>query len=577
MADYLNSAMQLYMNELIDWDTYFQRRKGESVDVAEEKGALLEVLRTCAAICADLEQAARSEWDEEARLEDGEVILPKHVRDGYARLREAGLVAVRVSEEYGGFALPNFVMNAVMQMVARADLALHTVVGLQAGVADDIESFASADLRERYLPGFASGELWGAMDLTEPQAGSDLGAIVTRASSEGERHFIEGQKIFITNGGAQIHLVLARDHDTFDASKGTTEGLSLFLVPRTLPDGSPNAVKVERLEEKMGLHGSATAVVRFERAEGFRVYEKGKGFKAMLQLMNNARVGVAAQGVGIAEAALAEALRYSREREQFGKPIGEQPLMKSMLTRMTLAVEASRALLYRTCRYLDRNEAIEAYLKRETDLISDAERAELERQLSRNTVCVRLLTPLAKFLATESCDEVTRMAIQVHGGIGFMRETNVGKLHLDGIITTIYEGTSEIQVSFALKEIGRGALAIVFEELREELSKHESGELAEAAARVGLAIDLINDASTALLRDFNYALLCARLVAEMVVIAIVGTELLAQAAAEQARQDIVLSYLNRKLPELEMYARRVSEGGAERLERYDRIIALANS
>jgi len=577
MADYLSSAMQLYMNELIDWDTYFQRRKGDSVDVAAEREALLEVLRTCASICKDLEPGARSGWEEEARIENGEVVLPRHVQEGYERLREAGLVAVRVAEQYGGFALPNFVMNAVMQMVARADLALHTVVGLQAGVADDIEVFASEELRERYLPGFASGELWGAMDLTEPQAGSDLGAIVTRAFSEGDRHFIEGQKIFITNGGAQIHLVLARDDESFDASKGTTEGLSLYLVPRTLPDGTPNAVSIERLEEKMGLHGSATAVVRFARAEGFRIYERGKGFKAMLQLMNNARVGVAAQGVGIAEASLAEALRYAREREQFGRPIGDQPLMKSMLTRMTLAVEASRALLYRTCRYLDRNEAIASYLAREADLVSDAERAELERQQSRNTVCVRLLTPLAKYLATESCDQVTRMAIQVHGGVGFMRETNVGKLHLDGIITTIYEGTSEIQVSFALKEIGRGALAIVFDELREELSKHDAGPLAEAAARIGQAIEQINEASTALMRDFNYALLCARLVAEMVIIAIVGTELLAQAAADPKRADIVHSYLNRKLPELEMYARRVSEGGTERLERYERIIALASS
>jgi hypothetical protein len=370
-----------------------------------------------------------------------------------------------------------------------------------------------------------------------------------------------------------VHLVLARDDDTYDKSRGTTKGLSLFIVPRTLPDGSRNGVTIERLEHKLGIHGSPTAVVGFERAEGFRIGEKGEGFKAMLDLMNNARLGVAAQGIGIAEAALEQAIGYARERKQFGMAIADQPLMKNMLARMILDLEGGRALLYRCAVLIDRNRAIEAYLEREKD-VSDAERARLEQIHERNVTRIRLLTPLAKYMATESCDSITRTAIQVHGGAGFMAESVVGRLHLDGIITTIYEGTSEIQVSFALKEIGKGALNIVFDELDRELSKLSDARLAEYAENVRRGIERIQEASVALLQDFSYALLCARPVAEMVIDVIVATELLRQADVAPERYDLAASWTNRKMLELEGHAKRVSEGGVARIERCERIIDL---
>jgi alkylation response protein AidB-like acyl-CoA dehydrogenase len=449
-----------------------------------------------------------------------------------------------------------------------------TILGLQAGVAEDIQQYGSEELKSQYLPRFASGEVMGAMDLTEPQAGSDLGAIQTRAIEEDGRFFLEGEKIFITNGGCEIHLVLARDADTFDASKTTTRGLSLFLVPRHLPDGSRNAVRVVRLEEKLGIHGSPTAQVRFERAEGFRVGRKGEGFKAMLSLMNNARLGVAAQGVGISEAAVNVALRYAREREQFGMPIAEQPLMKNVLSRLVLSLEGGRALLYRACVLVDRNRAIRSALARGG--IADAERAELERQLERNEVRVRLLTPLAKFLATENSVEITRLAIQVHGGIGFMAESEVAKLHQDAIITTIYEGTSEIQVSFALKEIGKGALGAVFEEIQKELEGMTEPPLAEAAAKVRQGIAMILDSSGALLADFSYALMSAHYMAQMASNVIVAAELLKQAQADPRRFDLAASWINRRMLELEARAKRVKDGTPARLDRAERILALAD-
>jgi len=576
MASYLTDGILVYLDHLIDWDTFFHQRKGDGVDVDAERAALLGVLQTCAEVCGEIEPEARAGWETPAKLVDGEVVVPEHIRRGYERLAEAGLVCLSVSEKYGGFDLPGLVSNVVLQMVSRADAGLMTVVGLQAGVAEDIQTFGSEELRQAWLPRLTSGELQGAMDLTEPQAGSDLGSITTRATEAADGITLEGQKIFITNGGSEVHLVLARDNDSFDASKGTTRGLSLFLCPRTLPDGSKNGVLVERLEHKLGIHGSPTAVIRFEGSKAFRIGTKGEGFKAMLQLMNNARLGVAAQGIGIAEAALERAISYAQERVQFGVPIAEQPLMKNMLARMVLGVEGSRALLYRTCMLLDRNRALECYLEREGERISEAERAEIQQVMERNVVRTRLLTPLSKYLATETCDEITRMAIQVHGGVGFMAESEVGRLHLDGIITTIYEGTSEIQISFALKEIGKGALSIVFEELESELDKMTDERLAELASKVRRGIEQINEASPALLQDFSYALLCARPVAEMVICVIVATELLRQAHAVPGRFDLAASWVNRKMLEVEMHAKRVSDGSIERIERCERIIGLFN-
>jgi alkylation response protein AidB-like acyl-CoA dehydrogenase len=572
MANYLHDGVLLYLDQLVDWETYFTSRKGPGTDVAAEKSALLDVLRTCAEICAQIEPLARAGWSEPARLEDGEVVVPEHVARGYQLLADAGLTALSVSERYGGFDLPALVSNLVIQMVSRSSPALMTIMGLQGGVAEDIERYADEELRQLYLPGFTGGRLQGAMDLTEPQAGSDLGAIATRAYEEGGCCFLEGQKIFITNGGSEVHLVLARDNDTFEQSKGTTRGLSLFLCPRTLPDGTPNRLRVERLEHKLGLHGSPTCAIRFDRAQAWRIARKGEGFKAMLDLMNNARLGVAAQGIGIAEAALEEALRYARERRQFGRPIGEQPLMKNMLSRCIVHLEGARALLYRCSALIDANRAIEARLAGKD--LSDAERSDLQRRWENHNVCIRLLTPLAKYYATETCDDITRTAIQVHGGIGFMAETAVGRLHLDGIITTIYEGTSEIQVSFALKEIGKGALGIVFDQLSKELGELTDPALVPLAERVQRGIGRIVDASLALVKDFNYALLSARNVAEMAIHVIAATELLRQAQADPARVDLAALWIGRKMLELEMYAQRLIEGDVTRLERCERVVKL---
>jgi alkylation response protein AidB-like acyl-CoA dehydrogenase len=446
--EFFNTDMQRFLEHRVDWARYFRLRRTDAVNVGEELETYKTILQTLAEVCEDIEAGARDHWHEEVKLVDGRVVVPPHITAGYEKLRAAGLVCLPLSPAYGGYGLPILLNAFYLEMLARADSSLMTVLGLQTGVAGDIEKYGSEEIKQRYLPRFAKGELQGSMDLTEPQAGSDLGAIVTRATQEDGRYFIDGEKIFITNGGSPIHLVLARDAKTFERTKGTTGGLSLLLCPATLPDGTANRMRVSRVESKMGIHGSPTCVIDFDHAEAFLLGRAGGGFRAMLDLMNNARLGVAAQALGVAEAAYREAREYAVQRIQFGKPIIEQPLVKSMLTQMAINIQAARALLYRTCALIDLTEALRLYIESERGK-ADPNRATLEDELKHNAQLIRFFTPLCKFYATEISNDVTRKGIQVCGGIGYMAESPAGHYHSDSIITTIYEGTSEIQASFA--------------------------------------------------------------------------------------------------------------------------------
>lgn len=567
---YFHDDIRHYLENRVDWERYHRLARPGPVDVAEELDTYRSILESLGQICEDIEADARPNWHEEVDLQEGEVRVPTHIAKGYERLKDAGLVCIMIGPKYGGFGLPTLLNIAYLEMLSRADTSLMTIVGLQGGAANDIEKYGTEELKQEFLPRFTSGEVQGCMDLTEPGAGSDLGGISTRVAEEDGRFFIDGGKIFITNGGAEIHLVLARDATTYDESKGTTNGLNLMLCPRTLADGSKNGVTVSRVETKMGLHGSPTCAVEFDHAEAFLLGERGNGFRAMLDLMNAARLGVAAQGIGIAEAAYREARTYAHERKQFGAPIIEQPLVKSMITLMALEIQASRALLYHTCSLLDRTEAIVKYLASDRD-DGDFNRTELQAELERNQQLVRFFTPLCKYYASEVANQVTRKAIQVHGGLGYMDESVVGHLHSDSIITTIYEGTSEIQASFALREMAKGALFTALEQLRTDLDT-VAEKFAEPVEQLKTAIDLLSDSLPSLMEDVNYALLNSKRVSDMVISVIVGGELLFQANIDPDRIELAAAYINRTTLELEMHAKRIKSGDASRLERYDKIL-----
>ncbi len=573
MSDYFDPTMQLYLEKLVDWEGLLTLRRGEAVDVDAEVGAFRTILETTASLAESFEADARKHWHDEAELtEEGGATSPPHVRAAVDKMREAGLVALTVGEAYGGFALPALLNGMYLEMLSRADPTMMMVVGLSTGAANDIEKYGSEEVKKKWLPRFTSGEVEGCMDLTEPQAGSDLGGIATRSTElEDGSVQVDGQKIFISNGGAEVHLVLARDAETFDQSKGTTKGLSLLLVPRHKDDGSPNGVRVARLERKLGIHGSATCEVVFEGAIGVRLGKKGQGFRAMLDLMNGARLGVASQAIGLADAALHDAVAYAREREQFGKPILQQPIVRSMVAKMAVNVEAARALLYRAYGLLDRNNAREAALARED--LSAAERAEIQQDLERDTVRVRLLTPLCKYFATEICDDVTRDAMQIFGGIGFTMDADVGKYHADSLIMTVYEGTSEIQASFALKEIGKGALHVVFQTVRNELAAmQDDPDRAPLAKKVVEMTHRVDQAAGVLFSDMSYALMRSKLLAEMVIDVAAATELLHQASADKRRLEVAESFISRRFLEVEHAGRRIEENTG-RLDLDGRIVA----
>jgi hypothetical protein len=572
--EFFNPDMELFIDGRVDWARFFRfRRPGEDVDVAEEVATYKMILRTVGEICGDIARESRDHWHEEVKLIGGKVVPPPHIVTAYEKLRSAGMVSLTLSPEYNGYGLPLLLNSAYLEMVARADASLMTIVGLQAGVAGDIEKYGTEDIKQRYLPLFASGELQGSMELTEPQAGSDLGGILTRATQENGRYFIDGSKLFVTNGGAPIHLVLARDAETFDRSKGTTGGLSLLLCPATLPDGSPNSIQVSRVESKLGIHASPTCTVEYDHAEAFLLGERGAGFRAMLDLMNQARLGVAAQALGIAEAAYQEARAYAAERIQFGAPIIAQPLVKSMLTLMAINIQSARAFLHRTCALIDMTEAIRGYLQTEFGQ-QDPDRDALRAEWERNRQLIRFLTPLCKYYATEISNDVTRKGIQVHGGIGYMSETPAGHYHSDSIITTIYEGTSEIQASFALREMSKGTLFAALDATRAELATLES-QHPDLVEMVANGIAWINESIPALLGDPQYALLNAKRVCEMMVDVMVSAELLLQAPLAPEKIELAKSFILRRMLMVEMNARRIATGDASRIKNYDRILGLS--
>ncbi len=576
MSEYLNAGMRLYLDRLINWEEWLSLRDGHVDDLEAEVGSYRTILETTAALAQSFEAAGRQQWAVEATLTpDGGAEPPPHIREAYAKLAENGLVSLTVPTEYDGAAAPMLINAIYMEMISRADTSLMTVVGLQTGAAGDIERYGSEEIKRAYLPRFASGEVQGCMDLTEPQAGSDLGQIQTRATElpDGQLQ-VDGQKIFITNGGAEVHLVLARDAENFDESKGTTNGLSLILVPRHLPDGSANGVRVARLERKLGIHGSPTCEVVFEGAVGTRLGEKGQGFRAMLDLMNAARLGVAGQALGLSEAAFHDAYEYAQQREQFGKPIAQQPLVMSMLAKMGGNIEAVRALLYRTIELSDLNTARERALARSTH---EAEREELQAAIERENTRIRLLTPLCKYFSTEVSNDLTRDAMQIFGGVGYTMDSDVAKLHADSLIMTVYEGTSEIQASFALREMGKGALGVVFGEARSELTSLAGDADRWPIAQLVLAsIERVEKSVKILFEDIEYALLRSKFMAEMVIDILAGTELLRQAGVDPARLPIAESYIRRRMLVGESLARRIEENHEGRLERDARVIELAN-
>jgi len=375
-----------------------------------------------------------------ARLVDGEVVYPEPVRKAFRMLADAGLLGFTLPREFGGLNLPITAYTAAVEIVARADASLMTLYALQ-GCGETIHHFGSREQQLEYLPRLCAGEITPCMALTEPDAGSALGSARCPATLGDDGEWtINGSKCWITNGGADLLLVLCR---TEEAEGG--DGLSLLIAEK-----GPH-VEVAKLEDKLGIHGSATAVVNFNGTPARLLGNRGEGlYRVTLGLLHNVRLEVAAQAIGIAEAAQAEAARYASERRQFGRSIDSFAPVRNMLFSNALEIEAARAVVYTTSSVVDRRRGLHR-----KGGGPDAERYEK---------IADLMTPLSKYYACEMVNEVTSRAIQVHGGYGYSREYPVERLHRDGRITNIYEGTSEIQVGAMIGPLLRGGLPMLFEE-----------------------------------------------------------------------------------------------------------------
>jgi alkylation response protein AidB-like acyl-CoA dehydrogenase len=408
---------------------------------ADAKDSYRIVLEVLGEVCGERVAPRAAEADEEgAHFDHGEVTYAAATLDAIEALRQAELFGAMLGRDYGGLNLPETVYSMMVEMVARAESGLMTVYGLQE-IASSIEEHADEETKARVLPRFARGEVSGAMVLTEADAGSDLGAVATRATFDEAtgRWHLNGVKRFITNGLADVSLVLARSEE----GSSDARGLSMFLVERD------ETVKIRRIEHKMGLRASPTCEIQYDNTPAILVGKRRFGLmRYAMNLMNGARLAVAAQALGIAEAAYREADRYSRERIQFGRPIRALPAVGRLLLSMRVDLESTRALLAETGRWVDLWKVYEHAVGEGGEVDPAARARHKQAQALAET-----LTPMVKFWATEMGNRVCYQAMQVHGGVGYMQEFNIERLFRDVRITNIYEGTSQLQVVAAIGKL----------------------------------------------------------------------------------------------------------------------------
>lgn len=426
----------------------------DAEDALENYNRTLEIVGE---IAGDFVAPRAREVDEEgAHFADGEVSYPKAIREAMARINGADLGGFILQRKYGGLNMPYTVFSAAIEIIARADGSLPLVIALQA-LSATIEKFGTEDQKNRILPRFASGEIAGSMALTEPDSGSDLQSIMLKAVQGGDGKWrLNGVKRFITSGCEKISLVMARSEEGSSGGRG----ISLFIYERN------DDMKIRRIERKLGIRGSPTCELQFNNAEAELLGQRKMGLvKYTMFLMNSARLAIAAQAVGIAECAYREANAYAADRSQFKKSIQDIPAVYEMLANMRIQIEGARSLLYDTSVMVDIREGIERRIE-----LHPEKAADLKNDLSRYGKYVALFTPMVKRYAAEMANKVCYDAIQVHGGVGYTREFDSERHYRDARITTIYEGTSQLQV---LGAVGGVVGGVVFERLNEYEHEHD--------------------------------------------------------------------------------------------------------
>jgi len=444
-----NEDIQFYLKDVRLKDIFELREKGYTENHAypyapEDFEDALDnchrVLSLVGQLSAEILAPAATDTDRQGcKLENNEVCYAPGTQEALKRFAQADLFGFTLPRKYGGLNFPLTVYMMAVEIVSRADASFMNLYGLQE-IAETINLFASSELKEQYLPKMASGQFSGAMVLTEPEAGSDLQAIRLRANYDEKKGcwFLNGVKHFISNGCGDILLVFARTEENLSGGRG----LSLFLYEK-----DENLV-VRRLEDKLGIRGSPTCELQFKNCRAHLIGQRKRGLtRYFVPLMNGARIGVGAQSIGIAQQAYNYALKYAKQRKQFGKSIIEFPPVLEIITNMRVGIEAARSLLYESSIIVDIEHAFTQYGTKDKDTTG---------KIKELTRLAGLLTPMAKYYASEMCNKVTYDAIQIFGGAGYMRDYEIERLYRDARITTIYEGTSQLQVIAAIGGITSG-------------------------------------------------------------------------------------------------------------------------
>lgn len=484
---------------------------------------------------------------------DGHVVYAKGTQKNLDALVKAGLMGISLPRRYNGLNLSLVPYIMAADMVSRADAGFVNIWGLQ-DCAETIYEFADEDQRQRFLPRVCAGETM-AMDLTEPDAGSDLQAVMLKATyNEADGTWrLNGVKRFITNGDGHIALVLARSEEGSHDGRG----LSMFIYDRN--DGG---VTVRRIENKMGIKGSPTCELVFKNAKAELCGARRMGLiKYVMALMNGARLGIAAQSVGVSEAAYREALSYAHDRKQFGKPIIEFPAVFEMISLMKAKLDASRSLLYETTRFVDVYKIYED-IARERSLTPE-ERQEMKKYQR----LADAFTPMAKGMGSEFCNQNAYDAVQVHGGSGFMKDYACERIYRDARITSIYEGTTQLQVVAAIRHVTTGTYLNQINAYAAEEYAPETSELKERLVKMTAlyeeALKTVVDNKNTEYTDFH-----ARRLVEMAGHIIMGYLLLGDTTRNEKFLKSANVYVNFGEAEVEKYHKFIMSFKPDGLENY---------
>jgi len=499
------------------------------------------VLDIIGEVCGDIIAPNAKDVDLEGpHHENGRVRYAKGTEVNLKALNQAGLMGITLPRQYGGLNMSSIPYIMAADMVSRADAGFVNVWGLQ-DCAETINEFASEDQKERFLPRTCKGETL-AMDLTEPDAGSDLQSVMLKATQDEDGTWrLNGVKRFITNGDGDISLVLARSEE------GTRDGrgLSMFIY-----DKRDGGMTVRRIEDKMGIHGSPTCELVFKNAKAELCGDRKLGLiKYVMSLMNGARLGIAAQSVGVSEAAYQEAIAYARSREQFGKAIINFPAVSEMISNIKAKLDASRTLLYECTRFVDMYKSLEAISRERT--LAPEER----KTMKAYNRLADAFTPLAKGMTSEFCNQNAYDCVQIHGGSGFMRDYACERIYRDARITSIYEGTTQLQVVAAIRHVTTGTY---LNQIKEYAAREYSEAVAPMKAKLEAMTALYEEtfAKVQAVEDPDYITFHARRLVEMLGHIIMGYLLIGDASNEpDLFMDSAKVYVNMGEAEVARHAR----------------------